>query len=110
MAEGFLRGDETYQKVVRTLDKQLNCTNLKAFEEISIYEHVKTVGDINNDAADIEEASSEVVERAQKKLNSIERKESRRLFKFEKKPPPLAPRRQNSGGPKVRKFQKLRAG
>ena len=43
VAEGFMSGDETYQRVVKTLDQSLNKTSLKDFENLDVYEHLDVV-------------------------------------------------------------------
>ncbi len=98
VAEGFLSGDETYQKVVKTLDKQFNRTNLKDFEDLDIYQHVDAVRRTMEEIIPVQNASTEVVERAREQLERVERKRSK---KRPPKPPPKSLRRQESADKKV---------
>jgi hypothetical protein len=100
VAEGFLRGDKTYQRIVKTLDKQLNRTNLKAFDDLDVYEHMDAVKKRMEEMVFIEEASTEVVERAREHLQRVERKKSKKLSSFEM-PPNHPPRQQESAKQKV---------
>ena len=43
VAEGFIRGDETYQKIVKTLDERFNRTRLPDFENLDFYQHIDAV-------------------------------------------------------------------
>ena len=100
MAEGFLRGDETYQRVVKTLDKQLNRTNLKAFDDLDVYEHIDAVKKTMEEMVFVEDASTEVVERAREHLQRVERKKPKKLSSFER-PRNHPPRQQESAKQKV---------
>ena len=104
VAEGFLQGNETYQRVVKTLDKQLNRTNLKAFDDLDVYEHMdavkKTMEDMAKDLS-VEDASRDILEHAREHLARVERQTSVKAHSSEK-PPKLLPRgRQPSTGDKV---------
>ena len=56
VAEGFMSGDETYQRVVKTLDQSLNRTSLKDFENLDVYEHLDVV---KNSARSVSSSSVE---------------------------------------------------
>ena len=91
MAEGFLSGDETYQKLVSTLDKQLKRTDLKSFEGYDIYQHLSAVNKTMNDMAiSVEDASWEIQQRARANLESSERKMAKKVKPA--KPPKIVPR------------------
>jgi hypothetical protein len=96
VAEGFLKGDETYQRIVKTLDKQLKRTNLKAFDDLDVYEHMDAVRKRMEEMVFIEDASTEVVERAREHLQRVERRKSKRLSWFEWPPKPHLRRRESA--------------
>ncbi len=103
VAEAFLRGDETYQKVVKTLDKQFNRTDLKDFEDLDVYQHMdavkRTMEDLSNDAP-VEEASKEILERAQEHVRQVTNKKKLLSLRNEKAPK-VPPRRAKSVEDKV---------
>ena len=77
VAEGFLSGDETYQKLVNTLDKQLKRTDLKRFEGFDVYQHLNAVNKtIREIEISVEDASWEIQQHARANLGSSERKKS----------------------------------
>ncbi|CAB4025865.1 Hypothetical predicted protein [Paramuricea clavata] len=96
VAEGFLKGDETYQRVVKTLDKQFNRTNLKSFDDLDVYEHMDTVRKTMEEMVFFEDASTEVVERAREHSQRVERRKSKRLSWFEWPPRPHLRRRESA--------------
>ena len=104
VAEGFLRGDETYQRVVKTLDKQLSRTNLKAFDDLDVYEHMDAVEKKMEDMAkdlSVEDASPDILKHAREHLARVERQTSVKAHSSEK-PTKFPPRgRQPSTGDKV---------
>ena len=100
VAEGFLKGDETYQKVVKTLDKQFKRTDLKDFSDLDIYQHMdavkKELQDTVTVSTTIEEASSEIRERARESAQRIAQKKRIMSFSIAAKPPKIVPRGQKS--------------
>ena len=77
VAEGFLSGDETYQKLVNTLDSQLKRTDLKRFEGFDVYQHMNAVNKtIREIEISVEDASWEIQQRVRANLESSERKKS----------------------------------
>ena len=96
MAEGFLKGDETYQKVVKTLDKQFKRTDLKDFADLDVYQHMdavkKEMQDIISVNSTIEEASNEIKERARESAQRISQKKRILSFNTADKPPKIVPR------------------
>ncbi|XP_028412273.1 uncharacterized protein LOC114535088 [Dendronephthya gigantea] len=98
VAEGFLHGDETYQKVVKTLDKQLNRTDLEAFEGLDVYQHMHAVKEAIKQLdrnLPIEVASADVQSHANQQLQ-IQRKKSEKWSFLPEKKPEIVPRGQGS--------------
>ncbi|CAB4032427.1 Hypothetical predicted protein, partial [Paramuricea clavata] len=100
VAEGFLKGDETYQRVVKTLDKQFNRTNLEAFDNLDVYEHMDAVKKRMEEMVFIEEASMEVVQRAREHLQRVECEKPEKLSSFER-PPNTPPSEQENAKQKA---------
>ncbi|XP_046858002.1 uncharacterized protein LOC124451431 [Xenia sp. Carnegie-2017] len=74
VAEGFLKGSKTYATVVKTLDKELYKTDLNAFKDLDVYQHVHAVKKHMQDSTVIiREASSEDIERARQQLQKHEK-------------------------------------
>ncbi|XP_046858183.1 uncharacterized protein LOC124451613 [Xenia sp. Carnegie-2017] len=102
VAEGFLKGSTTYATVVKTLDKQLKKTDLKAFEDLDVYQHMHAVKKQIKDWDEkycIREASLKITERARQQLQQHERTKTDKAPKFQPSsmsgdmPPPNVPQR-----------------
>ena len=93
VAEGFLSGDETYQKVVRTLNENFKRTDLTAFQELNIFQHDYVVKREMANHITVEEASKEMAERARKRLEQVIRNRSKKLIDLSIKPPRPPPRK-----------------
>ncbi|XP_046857459.1 uncharacterized protein LOC124450841 [Xenia sp. Carnegie-2017] len=102
VAEGFLKGSKTYATVVKTLDKELYKTDLKAFKDLDVYEHVHAVKKHMQDrTVIIGRASSKVAEHARQQLQKHEKTKSDKAPKAQARsssmsgnmtPPNVAPR------------------
>lgn len=99
VAEGFLHGGETYQKIVNTLDKQLNRTDLEMFEGLDVYQHVnaakKAINELDRNLP-IEIASADVQSHANKQMHLHQCKTSQKRTLFAEKKPELVPRNQGT--------------
>jgi ABC-type hemin transport system substrate-binding protein len=102
VAEGFLKGDETYQKVVKTLDKQLKRTDLDEIADLDVQQHrdaVKKELENMSTVSTVEDAPKEIQERARQNAQRISAKQQKKKFlSFNRhdKPPKLVPRGQAS--------------
>ena len=95
VAEGFLKGDETYQKVVKTLNGSFKSTDLSVFEDLKIFPHDEAVKREMDNHLIVEQASREIKERARKRLEEVMRHKATKFTDKFSRPPKIPPRRQS---------------
>lgn len=92
VAEGFLKGDETYQKVVKTLNGSFESTDLSVFKDLKIFAHEEAVKREMDNHLIVEQASREITQLARKRLEEVMRNKATKFTDKFSRPPKIPPR------------------